>query len=253
MKRSALAVGLLAALAAAPASATVLFSTVHTPATPNSTRLTLPNTGTTGGVPRGGPIGESFYVSADTTITSVSLRLAANNPSDGGSVLIYLVPNIGGSAGIAGLPTFTGSGSTLALTGAIQVGSILDSALVNTAAGTLETFSTYQPVAAGEYWLVAENTLGTGGIAGTAKWVFDSTAYTDGTGTAGQEVFWQAGGAAGAPIPACTVAGVPCAFADTFTSNLYIAEVDAPEPVSVALLGVGLAGLGVARRRAKQG
>lgn len=251
MKLFALAVGILAALAATPADATVLFSTVHTPATPNSTRLVLPNTGTSS-VPRGGPIGESFFVPADTTLTSVSLQLAANTPGDGASVLIYLVPNTGGSTGIAGMPAFSGSGSSLALTGAIQIGSILDSALSTTPAGTLETFNIYQPVAAGEYWLVAENTVGTGGIAGSAKWVFDTTSYTGGTGTTGQEVFWQAGGAMSLPVPSCSVMGDPCAFADTYTSNLYIAEVDAPEPFSIAVLGAGLAGLGIVRRRSNR-
>ena len=173
MKLSALAVCLLAVFAVAPASATVLFSTVHTPATANSTRLVLPNSGTSGSVPRGGPLGESFYVPAATTINKVSLQLTANTPSDGGSVLVFLVSNVGGSTGVAALPAFSGSGSSLSLTGAIQIGAILDSALPNTAGGTLATFNTYQPVAAGEYWLVAENTLGTGGAAGTAKWVFE--------------------------------------------------------------------------------
>jgi hypothetical protein len=248
MRLSALAVGLLAALAAAPANATVLFSTVHTPATVNGTRLNLPNTGSTGALPRGGPIGESFNVPTDTTITSVSLQLTALDNSDGASVLIYLVPNTGGATGIAGSPTFTGAGSTLALTGAIQIGSMLDSALVTTPAGALETFNTNVPVTAGEYWLVAENTVGTGGVAGTAKWVFDSTAYNDGIAITGQDIFWQAGG--GANITStCTTPGVPCTFLDTtYLSNLYIAAVDAPEPLSVAILGAGLAGLGIVRR-----
>jgi hypothetical protein len=259
MKTSALAVALLTAFTSVPASATVLFSTIHTPATPNSTRLVLPNTGlpntgppSTDAVPRGGPIGESFYVPTATTITDVQLQLTALNPSDGASVQLFLAPDTGtGGAGVAASPTYAGSGSTLTLTGATQIGSIADSLLPSTASGTLETFNTSTPVSAGEYWLVAENTLGTGGIASAAKWVFDTTPYTAGTGTTGQEVFWQAG-ALTDPLT-----GTPEMFSDTAsstpgTNNLYLAQVDAPEPVSIAMLGVGLAGIGVARGRRRQ-
>jgi hypothetical protein len=148
MKTSALAVGLLTAFTAVPASATVLFSTIHTPATPNSTRLVLPATGSSGSVPRGGPIGESFYVPTATTITDVQLQLTANNPSDGASVQIFLAPDTGtGGAGVAASPTYAGSGSTLTLTGATQIGLIADSLLPSTASGTLETFNTSTPVA----------------------------------------------------------------------------------------------------------
>jgi hypothetical protein len=256
MKYPAYAVGLLISLGAVPASADVLFSTVHTLATANSTRLELPNTGSSGAVPRGGPIGESFDVTSATTLTDVKLQLTANNPLDGGSVLVFLVPDDGANGfGVAGTPTYTGSGSSLALTGAIQIGSIADSLLPSTTAGTLETFNTYLPVGAGEYWLVAENTLGTGGIAGTAKWVFDASSYTGGTGTTGQEVFYQAGLATNAT---CSTPGVPCTYSDTASSTpgtnyLYVAQVDAPEPFSIAVLGVGLVGIGIARRRSRQG
>ena len=263
MKTSAVAFGLLVALVAIPARATVLLSTIHSPTTVNATRFTWPNYGSSGSVPRGGPIGMSFNVSAASTITDVKLQLSANNPSDGGSVLVFLVPDTGlGGPGTAASPTFTGTGNTLALTGATQIGSILDSALPSIAAGALETFNTSLSVAAGEYWLFAEN-LGANGISGaapTAKWVFDSTSYTGGTGTAGQSVFWQAGQSG---FPGY---GTPATFSDTTlssvvtnpgTNNLYIAQVDAsvgvqtntPEPMSVALLGVGIGGLGLVRLR----
>jgi hypothetical protein len=252
MKTFDYAAALLISLAAVPANASVLFSTIHTPVTANSTRLEWPNTGTTGSVPRGGPLAESFYAPAASTITSVALQLNVNTPSDGGSVLVFLVPDTGiGGVGVASSPTFTGTGPTLALTGAIQIGSIADALLSTSPGGALETFNTYLPIGAGEYWLAVENTPGTGGIASTAKWVFDSTAYTTGTGTTDQLVFWQAG-AVGSPA-----FGAPGTFSDTLFSNvastpgdnnLYIAEVDAPEPLGIAVLGVGLAGLGFARR-----
>jgi hypothetical protein len=252
MRTFAVAIGLLSAVAAVPASATVLFDTTHTPLTANSTRLVLPNTGT-GSVPRGGPIAESFFVPTAMTITNVQLQLAANNPSDGGSVQVFLVSDTGtGGTGVAANPLFTGTGTSLALTSATQIGSIADSLLPTAAAGSLFSFNTSVSVNPGEYWLAVENTLGTGGAASTAKWVFDTTPYTAGTGTGGQSVFWQAG-AIGSPS-----AGAPGTFSDTLDSsvssvpgdnNLYLAQVNAPEPLSIALLGVGVAGIGIARRR----
>jgi hypothetical protein len=252
MRTFATVIGLLSGLAAIPASATVLLDTTHAPATANSTRLVLPSTGSPGAVPRGGPVAMSFFVPTTMTISDVSLQLTANNPSDGGLVLVFLVADTGtGGPGVAVNPLFTGTGSSLAFTNAIQIGSIADSALPSVAAGSLFKFNTSISVGPGEYWLAAENTLGTGGVASTAKWVFDSTSYTAGTGTAGQSAFWQAG-ATGSPS-----AGAPGTFSDTLvssnplvpgTNNLYLAQVEAPEPLSIALLGVGVAGIGVVRR-----
>jgi hypothetical protein len=195
----------------------------------------------------------SFFVPTATNLSDVSLQLTANNPADGGSVLVFLVSDTGtGAPGIAVNPQFTGTGSSLALTNAIQIGSIADSALPSTAAGALFKFNTSISVGPGEYWLVAESTVGTAGAASTGKWVFDAASYTGGIGTAGQSVFWQAG-ATGSPS-----AGAPGTFSDTLvssdplvpgTNNLYLAQVEAPEPLSIALLGVGIAGIGVARRR----
>ncbi len=133
------ALALLISLAAAvPANADVLFSTIHTPLTPNSTRIEWPNTGTSGSVVRGGPLAESFYAPVATSINSVSLRLNANTPSDGGSVLVFIAPDTGlGGVGVASSPTFTGSGPTLAMTGAIQLGSIADSLFVHIVGGRI--------------------------------------------------------------------------------------------------------------------
>ncbi len=219
----------VAASAAGQASTNnVVFSTLHTVASPNTTRFILPNTGTAP-VTRGGPIGMSFYVPAATYITSVSLQLNANVGTDSTSANVYLVPDdgSGGAPGVAGLPTFTGSGSTLVLTGAILLGSILDSALILSPATALYVFQTNHFVAAGQYWLIATNPVGGTGIA-LAKWAFDPNPFTAGVGLTGQSMFWQGGGSG---TTTCMVASVPCAFVDiTNNANLYLGEVNTSFP-----------------------
>ena len=51
-------------------------------------------------------MGASF-TAASPNFSSISLELSANNSSDGGSVMVYLVPDngSGGATGIAGAPT----------------------------------------------------------------------------------------------------------------------------------------------------
>src|SRR5579864_592000 len=138
MRTQALAVGLFAMLSAAPASADVLLNTLHNTQTPQSTRITVPG----GALARGGPLAMEFDVTTTTSIDKVMLQLNANSPGDGGSVLVYIVPNNPTPipTNIAGdHPNFTGNGSTLALTDATVghlIGTILDSSLSSAIAGS---------------------------------------------------------------------------------------------------------------------
>lgn len=227
-------------LSAAPASAGVLLDTTHSAVSPTSTRITNPS----GALLRGGPLAMEFSVPTNTTIGQVQLQLTANTPGDGGSVAVYIVPNVVGGALAGDHPAFTGTGSTLALTNADVghlIGTIADSLLLTTAGGSLFTLPTSFAVTSGEWWLAVVNTT-----AATAKWVFDSTAYGGSTGIAGQSTFWQAQSCSPGPC------GVPGTFADTANlNNLYEASIltAAPEPASLAVLGLALTGLGIARRR----
>jgi hypothetical protein len=242
MRIPALAAGLVAISLAMPASAGPLLDTLHSTPAPNATRATVPG----GALLRGGPLAMEFDATGGT-INQIQLQLNANAPSDGGAVSVYIVPNAPGGNLAGDHPALSGSGSTLTLTNADAghlIGTIADASLVT--AGTGNTSATVTlpasfAVTPGEYWLVVENTA-----TDTAKWVFDSTAYTGSTGITGQSTFWQAQSCSPGPC------GVPGTFLDSSNlTNLYEASVQiaTPEPTSLAILGVGLAGLGVATRR----
>ena len=219
MKTRMLVLGAAAMLAANTANATVYFDSVDvTNPTANMDGVVSDNVFV---------MADSFYA-ATPDFSQVSVLLSADTPSDGGSSMLYLVPNTGGTPGAGGSPTFaTSAGNFAGFTGA---------------GATLVTFNFSPALAAAlttannEYWIAL-----VGSSDSSVEFYYG--ADTSGVGEANQFNFYAINDAGGGGYGLVNNEG------SAVTSQPYDLIVTTPEPASLAVLGGALASLGYFRRR----
>jgi hypothetical protein len=232
MKVFGIAVGLAALLSAGSASAGLVYDTI--------TGQTVTNGYKPMPIGNRGPLGDSLIVSQPEWVQSVTLEVK-DATTDTGSVLIYLVPNA-----VAGVPTIPSS-TGVALNGATLLGSISDNGLFSTFGNTYSsvTIPVGLTVAAGSWWIEmvdgASVANGDGNPTPTnLQWGYNVDLSGPGVPATGNVASYANTADNGVTGPMLNNSGAPAVFE---------MQVTAPEPASLAVLGVGIAGLGFIRRR----
>jgi PEP-CTERM motif len=237
-KAFGIVVGLAGLLAAGSANAGTIYDTITGYTSTGALKLAVAN--------NHDPSGVEFNVASSTFLTSVEVALgttvaSGGSTNDGGSVLVYLVPDNSGA------PSATG----LTLTSPTYVGTILDSSLV---AGTITDLSVAPSgpiaLAAGNYWLELTSSADSNNYHGTvnthptsATWSYFPISSVVGPTVGSISSLAQSPGVIN------TVSTANPAFPYVFQASIQTA----PEPTTVALLGIGLLGLGLGKRFRSKG
>jgi hypothetical protein len=238
MKKLCAAVGLASLLVAGSANAgllpgNALFSSYVT----NSLDANNVALHTGAGALGGSPAAQEFTTSLATTLGSLTLRLSDPNPSDGGSLLVYLTPN--NPTPSLNIPSSIGH----QLTGSVLLGTILDSSLTSTASNI--TLPISAAVAAGTYWIALVNGSDTNNGGSNS---FSTNALWWRTGDlTGLDVGNNAGNTDFGLYNAHITPGA--SVITSVTSNSFEMQINTPEPASLILLSAGMMALGFVRRR----
>jgi hypothetical protein len=196
-----------------------------------------------------GPAAASFTATSSTNLSSVSLELSAETPSDGGSLVVVLMPDNSGlppftSVSQVGNPNFKPNFVLASFTNDTVLGTIADSQLSATASPSLLNVQTNAALTAGQrYWIglftqPLAGSLPAAGRFGSGQWWFTAANPTGSVGATGQFDFNSDGLNSGTG-----------AF-EALPNGALEMIVNTSEPASLAILGAGLAGLGYFRRRA---